>query len=176
MVSGVMARDSMSETYSDLQDMLQKLARKLAWRWRHDHEEFLSIANETFVEAFGEYNPRKGSFNAFIYKKVFHKLQEYHRTFMRRRILGKVANFDATLCQDNYNPHWVSSFMDDLGRDGRIVAELTIDSPKEVIHAITVKGDSPNIRKKAISEYLSDLGWGAERVLESFSEIAEALR
>lgn len=172
----VLARDAMAETFSDLRGVIEGLAVKTALKYRMDIDEMKSLAYEGFVEAFGTFDPKKGTFRTHACQKVWSKLQEYHRTFMRRIVLTKQKEYDLSLIQDNLDDSWFIDFLDSLSDDAKIVAKLTIDSPKDIIHVIVTKGDSPAIRRSAIREYLKDIGWTAARIAESINEIGDALR
>ena len=69
-------------------------------------------------------------------------------------------------------------FASELSDDARTVAKLVCDPPTDIkLTAHAGYGlNSPTSIKKALIEFLGDLGWTARRIGESFREIGEALR
>lgn len=172
----VLARDAMTETFFDLEGLIKSVARKFADRYRMDRDDCISMAYEAFVESFGGgFNPKRGTFTTYVMTRVRHKLLEAHRTFMRRIILGKITEYDPLLLEATNGDQRVSDLLDDLSKDARIVANLVIDAPREIVHTMIVDNHNPIKTRKAVVEYLGDIGWMSDRITESFSEIAEAL-
>lgn len=177
-MNSVLAKDVMTETFTDLQDMIMDIVHRFCRRYRMDFEEVKSLAHEAFVECFGGgYNPKRGAFSTYVYQKVVSKIYEAHRTMMRRHILGKIVNQNPIFLEDNRmkNDLRFIDWMQDLPEDARTVAKLTLDGPKEIVWAFLVHPHHPEKIRNTVQEYLEDIGWTAERISESFYELAEAL-
>lgn len=171
----VLARDAMSETFSDLEGLIRAAAWNFSQKYRMDVDDCRSLAYEAFVESFGgKYDPKRGSFTAYILQRVRSKLLEAHRTLMRRVVLGKVVNYNPMNLQSRDDQAFID-WKFNLPKDAQTVVDLVIDAPREIVQAMVTSNHNPIVARKEVAEYLSDIGWVADRISESFNEIAEAL-
>ena len=167
----------MTETFADLHSKILGLVGQFCNRYRMmEYEEMVSMAYEAFVESFGTYDSKKGTFSSHACQKVLSKIYEAQRTFMRRQILGKVCSYDPTLCEDTQSDIRLIDWLDDLSEDARTTANLLLDAPREIMDVMTNSYYNPVTVRKTVKEYLKDCDWGVNRITESFHEIAEALR
>lgn len=178
MGSAALAIDARTETYSDLKGMIFGLAHHYSKPFPQERDEAISQAHLAFLESFADFNRSRSQFGTFVNMRIRSKLLEWQRTLMRRRILGNIVDneMDAYQSSPSFTTRMIDT-IDELSEDAKEVLRLTLDSPRDVIHAIYERGDyhNPRFYKAAIIETLKDLGWTAERIFESFTEIREAL-
>lgn len=172
----VLAKDIMNETFIDLRERIERLVKGFCFRYRVDYEEYLSIGYEAFVESFGgKYDRKRGSFSTYVCQRVLSKIYEAHRTAMRRHILGKVSKYDVLLYEDKFDDKWKIDWLDSLSNDAQTVANLVLDAPREIVHTMANYPNNHVMTKKAMVEYLEDIGWVGSRIVESFAEVTKAL-
>ena len=63
----------------------------------------------------------------------------------------------------------------ELSEDAKMVVSLVLQPPAELYYESVRRGDKPRNLRSALRDYLHAIGWGLERVAESFSEIKDVL-
>jgi len=178
-MGAAIARDARTESYRDLKGMLSHIANGFISRYNTDADETHREAQFALFKWYAEYDINVGvRFSTYIYGKVWNHLLEWHRTMIRRHILGPRENgYDLEQHVTNRNPYWLTEFLDELSDDARLVANMAITTPNDLkICLVARRGNTPTVIRSALSEVLTDLGWTAARIAESFTEIGEALR
>lgn len=155
------------ETYGDV----EKLIYRMCWDFhrkypRLEFDECLSEANLKYCEVRQKHDPNRGRFTTFIYWCVLNALRDLAR---------KHANGDEqvkTLPGDEIDA-MPSADVFDLD----VLAGELSDDAAFVVRTTTQLPDDPKVNgRKYLVRILRSLDWTATRILESFSEIKEALQ
>lgn len=171
MTAAVEHSDSADAIYQDVVDMIKKLAndavKKHGGRW----DDYVSAGNEAFMDAYCTYDSDRGtSFSTWLWWKIRGAIKsEVNRN--RRHRLRDDADVAAV-------PQKLSRFdqiWSDLGDDARTVSMMVLQAPSEIA-SIASRGDGGSKMRGMLQVKLRDSGWTVARILESFSEIREALQ
>lgn len=169
--------DTRTETYQDLQALIKSMARRFCQAYNMPLDEGLSLAHEAFLESFLSFQSNRGKFHSYVCQKILSKLYEWNRTTVRRNILGPRENVPMETLTEKQQQQWLVDFLDSLTEEARMVVQLVLDPPRDIIHCLIEKGDATPARwRSAIKEFLSDMGWTREQVTKTFSEIRKALQ
>ena len=187
-MSAALRIDARTETYNDLKKMISGLAYRYAIKHGEAFTEYLSLANLTFLKCFEWYDDsKKVLFSSFVYQRTILAFTDHQREKVRKhrqqeRHMGQQTTTEVDATADKRNPFFLVDLIDELTEDGKTVAMMTLQS-MEVRHALfdtpaTKKTSDGAIRRhtrQALQDVLSDLGWTASRIRETFEEIADAL-
>ncbi len=168
-----LAVDARTETYIDLEGMIYAAVYRFTRRYRVEFDEALAIANLAFCQSFEGYDRKRASFRTRVYQKIWSTLLEWHRTMMRRHILGKVVDVDLERIHTPDDNIW--DLVEELSSDAQSVARAVLDSPREIVHDILVNGDSPRAVRNALRDFFEDCGWSTSRLAAASEELSKAL-
>jgi DNA-directed RNA polymerase specialized sigma24 family protein len=165
-----------TDSYKYLHQMLERMAARYVYLYGYDFEEVMQEACVGFLLAHVDYNWKKqASFRSWVYTKVSKRLLDYHRKQTKaRQLKGKEQEV-----YDPWNPFWLFEFLDGLGEDAKTVVQIVLESPQELRYAIKSKGKynpKPRDIRSAINDVLADIGWTAQRVRDTFTEIRRNLK
>ncbi len=168
---------TIDQTYPKVERMVQQIV----WRFRANHggefDELMAEASLHFVRAYEEYEEGHGATPlTWVRFKVTKGLLETARQMSKREALLPRTELDWD-CQPQPSRFDIERFLADLSEDAQTTVRLIIEPPPDVIfNAHQSYGpNNPQSLRAAVEEFLADIGWGVERITESFSEIAEAL-
>lgn len=176
-MGSALARDARTETYLDLEKMIYGIVHRFCRRFNVEFDEAICLANLAFCESFESYDSTRATFTTHCQIKILSKLYEWHRTTMRRHILGKLVHTELEYYPEPTGAFYFIDLMDELSGDARIVIWLTLKSPIDVIHAIEERGGrlTPFNIKNAVKEVLRDFHWDTKRIHAAFAEIGQAI-
>lgn len=167
---------AMVETYEDVERLIYQLVHRFNQRYGGDFRELLSDANLAFMRAYKSYDPSKGQFTTLLVTSVQRLLfrtlknrikyqQRYGTTLDEHRTISRdVEEFD------------FDCFVSNMSADAKFVVRLITHSPPELAAVANGKGGEPRNWRSSIKGYLRDLGWSANQITESFTEIAGFLQ
>lgn len=195
-------RLALSETYEEVRLLICKITNKIVENYRfddHQREELEAEARLIYAKAYESYDPDKGTkFSTYIYFKVDRRLRDWlakrgHPTMNAVSLdddTEAVVSPSLAVAPDDF----MLCLSEELSEDALHVARLVIDPPKGLHTALRIERcteserPSMSVRSegfrqncapramKALHGYLSDCGWSACRILESFAELQDFLR
>lgn len=156
------------ETYRDVEKALYQLSWKCFTRFNIPMDECLSEANMAFMSAYSGFDPSRGVlFFTYVYRCVQNALKDLTS---RRSLLH---SRESELQEGEQKEGRVSSMMNEMGDDARLVLKSILEAPAELRKLTRIRG-SEN-KRRLVVRYFKKMGWTVARVLESLSEIQEAL-
>ncbi len=164
--------------YDECKDVITQVVGKFAVTHGGEPDELLSEAHYHFTRAVLRYDPGKGPLRQWIRFYVATELLEgADKIAYRKNILSRTYP-DLTEHPDYRRPG-IEGLLAQLGDDSRLVALLAL-LPSPYLMGAAMKdyhggGKAWSIRY-ALIEVLSQMGWTAARITESFKEIREALQ
>ena len=164
----------MTETYEDVErliwDVVHTFHRKHGFQYGTPQELF-SEACMGFMVAYRIYNPAKGSFSTYVRMVANHVLLEMMRNETKRRVRFHTSTED----EPTANPpaFSVAEFLDEVSEDAKAIVMLVLDTPNDLLRAM--QSEEKDSVKYLLRQYLSGMGWAADRITECFTEIAHAL-
>lgn len=167
------ATESMNETYDDVKNLVHATAYQFMSKFGGDADTVISEAYDYYMGAYRLWDPNRNmSFPTFVRRCIWLGLLESLRKKIRRG--NKVTLSDMTedlyADKDQFN---LVDFLDGLTEDAKTVVNLILDTPRSI--AVLFEDKKPAAIKNLLKDYLFALGWGVERVEETFSEIQENL-
>ena len=167
--------DSVNSTYSDVENMLRKMAWKITKKYGGDWEEYFSAANEGFAEAYASYKPDKGtSFSTWVYWKVLGSMQRAIPSGkIERQTVKTGLDVDFTIFADNKSFN-LSMFLFELSEDAKIVVGVLLDNPFDLVQ-MKLSEETVSCMKSGLVCQLREAGWAVSRILDTFSELRSAL-
>lgn len=178
--STALQQHSFTETYHDVENLVYKTVHDFIARYGGEFEELLGEAHYGFVIAYRDYTEGKTKFSYWIRFVVWKTLQERQRNQLRRRLpsvsLAAEEGQEGWEAETPHSGFCLMEFLDELTEDAKIVARLAVDTPLGLSKQMVAKGGSGTARRHVLRNYLEGLGWTAERIKESFSEIAHVLK
>lgn len=166
-----------TEIYDDVRDLIAKTVRQFVGRYGGDVVEMTSRASLLFMEAWAKWDMRRTTFQRFLRYYIWHAfLEEYRMAYTRNnRVRRNYIAVDG-VAKKEASAFDVSEFAGQLSKDAATVAMLLFETPMEIKMSLIETGkDTPGQFRRAIKEYLQDLGWTAHAVARSFAEIKNAL-
>lgn len=144
-----------------------------------------SEANLAFIHAYHSYTVEKGAFTTWVYWKVECAL----KSFIREELIRKkrkffydgrnisVEDYEVEDYRKGHLSHDLE-FLPLLSEDARNVVMLVFESPARLSNLVKKQGKwTPFNLKIAIREHLiNNLGWGSQKIRETFNEIKEILK
>ena len=162
--------DPRTATYEDVELLIYKTANRFARQYGKDVDECISIANESYLDAYADHDPRKGKFSTCVVTYAWNAMRNYYRSERRH---------DREQATDDLSGYGVEDGpvvdLDELSEDARHAAMLALDPPAELASQAKAKGGHCHNWRSTIREYLAGLGWAAARIAESFEEIRTVL-
>lgn len=171
------AKDAISDTYLDFEELIELEARSFSYKHAQtDVEELISHGSEIFMRAYRTYEPSYGKFKTwlvFLLRKIW--MEHMRRKAMRNSRLPR-EDLDLGLMAEHVPGFNYGEWLEELSDDAKLVAELVVHSPRDIVLYIRERGDdNPRNFRASVREYLRIMGWSTRRIRDSFSEIAEAL-
>lgn len=154
------------ETYADVAPVIRSVVVAFQRRYGGDVEELESECYLHFMKAYNNHEIDKGNFGPRIRYVLWNGLLDTKRVQAHRHAklprdpsvemneIERKARFD------------VDRFLNELSEDAAKVAKLALQSHRRNL----------SYTRSLLADILSDLGWAAERILECFGEIKDALR
>lgn len=153
----------LEQSYADCEDTIKRSVYAYWRKYHGDLEEYMSLASEVFCKAYESFDYGKHpSFNRYLHWMIWNALLSRYNKEKRRK---QVPLFTDNLSRRTKEFH-LEEFLDDLSADGATVVKLSL----------SLASPRAKVKKSLIKEVLKELGWTMQRILESFSEIAEALK
>ena len=188
-------RRAMEETYRDVEDIICRITMMYLQQRGGDFEELKAEANLIFMKVFRTYDKSVGiSFENWVKYKIFRELISNGRKVASRskrlnhaqgvggsEQLGETASDPLQELPQPEAPRFsLSGLLRILSDDAKHVVRITLDMPRDVIHAARARSaagtENPKSIRAALHEFLKDSGWEPSRVRDSFEEIQEALK
>lgn len=179
-------QDPRTETYQDVQRLIWKTVYEFQRRYGGEFDELMSTANLAFAISYNKHDPAKSSFVTWVRNYVWYTLMNDRRPDIIHPValLGEndvdvkqtpveIDPFEISLIDPSEAA--ISDLFDMVGEDAAEVLGLVLNTPDDLHFRIMQKGGTPGNWRSTVREHLLKLGWGAERVRESFREIQEAL-
>lgn len=180
--------DNLDELYRDVELLIWDTCHKFARKYGGDVNEHFADASTFFMKAFKKYDPNKGAaFSTVLHWTIWGGLLDAVRLASQRNSRLTRQPDD---CLEEYTAkrHFdVLQFKRSLSRDAALVVHLTTALPGDLEYVAKHAGISPRsntterkqsdfqLIKTAVSSWLVDWGWSAERIRESFMEVSQAL-
>jgi len=179
MAATPLQKELIAATYEDVEKLVCWMVHKFIRRKGGRFEEWKPVADLAFVRFYYTWRPERGSFTNWIAFNVYTELLEEQRNIARKKELAKIESVDFEELEKR-TPERTSGFklfefLDELGEDAKIVARLAVETPAELVQVMVELGGKPHHRRKALRDYLRDLGWTGARISESFAEIKTIL-
>lgn len=157
--------------FAQVQTQLDHVARRFARKYHGDTNELRSIAFEAFVEAEAAWEiDYDRPWKTFVCNRAWWRMG----AFGRREADWNQRHGSAL---DNNRPErterGMGSLLSSLTEDAETVCRLVLEAPAELAEAL--RPDEPYSSRLALRRWLEGLGWTAERVVEAFREVREAL-
>jgi hypothetical protein len=163
-------KEVMAETYEDVKMLIYKTVHGFIKRYGGDFDELMAEANYSFVRNTPKHDESKGPYIAYVKFSIWNDLLSLQRASRRHCHSELNDNTSSTV-----SPSRIPEIIEDLPSDAKFVALLVLEAPEELATMMLNEGGRPRGARRAIKQYLSNLGWTAEQVKRSFEEIGEAL-
>lgn len=128
-------------------------------------EDVVAEAFYLYTKQAPRYDPELGKFSTWIIFKVWQGLIDWVREQTRREIVRGGKHISLSFPVKDKDKFDLRLLLADLSDDAATIVSLVVALDKPV----------KDTRKGLIKHLLSKLGWTAERVIDSFREIREAL-
>jgi len=175
MESTLLKKDALTETYYDMENLINDTVWRFCNRYGGDFEEWKAEANLTFVRAFNTHKRSKAQFSTWLRFCVWKRLLDYYTALQKQS--PKTIRIERDLSLENFESKKRYSFsslelLDGLQEDTKTLINLIWNLP----HDLPISnGDSPCHTKIALKNYLRDAGWTLKRIKESFEEITRVI-
>ena len=178
--------EAQEETYLEVQKLVYDVVNRFIkryypknWKLRQQlFDDLLGHANELFLDAYQKFVPdRCEEFSKWCSYRIRMGLLESLRKVITRN--ARLQQTDAFLEEIPNAPQLDfdrDELLGNLTEDARIVVLLVLDSPADVVYSVKSLGGptATNVRK-AVREFLRDIGWSQNRITKSFQEVKHAL-
>lgn len=179
MGNSTLATRVLEVTYEDIRTVLYDLVYKFRRRYGGDFSELVSDANAYFMQAYASYNGDYGSsFSTWFYYRTWRRmlsdlrqrrLQSRKRLYLDNEVMGRypAKRYDFNM----------DEFAEGLSQDAKKVIGLLVCPPLDVKLSCARRGDHNAALhyRRAMCEYLKDVGWPKERIAQAFEEISNEL-
>jgi hypothetical protein len=179
MFTTPLALDAVTETYHDVEGLLDQIAWRFIRRYGGEYNEIRSEANIHFLAAYSRFDSSEGEFKSWVNRRVFLCLLETLRKKIMRNNRLPRTDADPDSLVVNTSSFIALDFLDELSEDARTIVSLVLEGSMDVNLATYERGGDnpkPHHIRWAIWEVCKDFGWTFNRMKESFQEIREALR
>lgn len=170
-----MIMDAIADTYIDCEALLAGICHRFRSRYGGEFDDWMGEAALIYMHAYESYDGST-KFSTWLHYKV----EKGFLTIIRNR-----ANRSAKMRQRCWSEKLgrclkddsfqFADFIEQLSQDATIIVELTINTPKKLRRCINATNAQPRTVRSSLRKYLRSLGWTADRISESFTEIARAL-
>ncbi len=169
-------QDALIENYNEIAEGLQSLCRGWSRRRGGEPDELLQESFLYFMDALDRFNGQ-GDWKQWVMYRIKKNLLERARTIQYQKYSRPHdRNYDVLHCADTACPHTFEEVLQEMPLDAFVVTKLALDPPTVIQQEISRKGGSPRNIRSSIRRYLMDLGWSAQRVADSYSQIADILK
>ena len=175
--AALLSADPHSEVYEDVRKLLYKVVHHFQSRFGGDFDELMSQANLHYQKAFVSYDPAMGRFSKRVAYNVWYGLLDTARVRMRRDNNASVSSCEQEVLNEVPEgiPGRVEGIVREVSEDARIIIQTVLGwQDRSVWHGIVRRKQARNVRK-ALVEFLIDLGWSGDRIMQCMCEIKEAL-
>jgi hypothetical protein len=164
-------------THEDVHGLIVDTAVKFARQYGGEVDELVAEAQLLFMKNWRRYNPDCGSFSNFIRYYTWKGLLDTARKVAKDRarcVSMPRAELDRAAVADRAT---LGARLGELSADAQYVASLALRPPPDVrLSAAGRRGmEHPGSIRRAMIEFLEDMGWAGARVAEAFAEVKEAL-
>lgn len=180
-----------AETYNDVEKLIYHICYLFQRRNGGDFEELVSEANLTYMKVYESWEPDKGSkFSTYLATCIYRRLldvasYEWRRNCIRTGVTSESSDAHHSTCfavpidgidlKDDYQEFNEDSLFEGFSSDARLVINLVLDAPKDLLDTVRSKGGEIRNWRSTIKEFLSDMGWTAKQITESFNEVRSVL-
>jgi len=172
--AATVAPDAMQETYEDIERMIFMMAWKAVEKFGGDWDEYYSLANEAFIDAYNSFNPEKAKFTTWLWHHVTSKiLKSRYKSKLEQMTVAGGEDIDLTVHADK-NRFDIDRFLFELSDNAKQVVELLLESPWD-LSEIACSADGPSCIRSGLIHQLRDMGWTVAAICNTFGEIREAL-
>lgn len=177
--TALLKKDAMTETYNDVQNLINKTVWDFCKMYGGDFEEWKAEANLTFVQTYNNHKENKGRFSTWLCFCIWNNLLDYTRTLYKQS--PKITkNKDTTITLESLEDKKKYSFsslelLDGLQEDTKTLIFLIWNPPKGLKDIKIKNGKHPCHVQIVLKNYLSKSGWTGRRIRESFEEITRIL-
>lgn len=170
-----------TETYTDVEKLVYSTVHEFIGRYGGEFEELVSEANLAFVIAYHRYTDGTSKFSYWVRYIIWKLLLEQQRNKLRRsppqpNVSLHGDDGEIVFDRGDHPQFCLMEFLDELTEDAKIVTLLAVDTPLGLTKQMVEKGGSGMQRRAVLRDYLEGLGWTAERIKESFTEIGALLK
>ena len=154
-----------TQAYLSVQDLIYSLCWRFLKQYGGEWEEVLSIAHESFMDAYNSFDASRSRLTTWTQIKVWGGLMDAHRQEQSsRRWIPRQqdADLDSLQSRSHFD---LPKLLNEISEDANTMIRLALNSPHP---------RAGGIRTWLIRSLL-DAGWAAERITESFQEIREIL-
>ena len=160
-----------AETYNNVEKMIHKICWSFANKYGEDFEECLSVANESFCKAYESHDSSRGKLTTFVWSCVLNGLRNNAK---KKNTKTYKTFWSCNTDEENARATWDDEFPFEhftrgLSDDASKVIELICDSKDDVAKLVENGGKVGVI--KALSRYLSNIGWSVRQIAEAFTEV-----
>jgi RNA polymerase sigma factor (sigma-70 family) len=175
IMTGVLRRNVLEESYIDYKDLVYKMAWKFWNTCGGDFDDLVQEANQIFILAMDSYDPTKGTkFSTWLYINLRGGLLDY----LKERNNRPQVQYDEKyhdIKKHNGNGKLVD-FIDELGTNTREIIALILDPPP-MLTKTALKKQKPKINKRILYNFLRDCwGWDIPQILAVFKEIETGMK
>lgn len=165
----------LEESYRDMEGLIGKLTWRFWLTHGGDLEDLRAQANLLFILAIDAYDLSKSKLSTWLSFKIRNGLFDYIKN---GRHCEFTNHFDTEF--DETHPASDESFsvmelLDEMEEDARVVLQLFLETPKEVLVNILNKNKKENHRqfhiRNRLRNRLRQMGWTIRRVKEAFNEL-----
>lgn len=176
-MTGTVAKpDPATETYENVENLLNHFVWKFVAKYGGDFDELKSEANVAYMRAYHSFKNGEGcKFSSYVGTCVYRHLLDLSSKKMRGPRLRSLTDKEGYQrdVADDVND---CSYLEELSADARQLVKLVIDTPEDLKEAIVGKGGQPRNYRSAIKMYAySYLKWEWDRVLAACEEVKVAL-
>ena len=170
---------SVTVTYQDTFKLIAKICNdflKLKPRWINFKDELISECHLTFLKCYKSYKESSScKYATWLSQKVWWGLLSWERRRIERNKLMSIKLKDPDyLINIEDTPSILDNLQEKVSPDAEEIIYLTLQPPPDI--RLYAKSKKPKILRRAIFNFLKDLGWASSRILESFKEIGDILR
>lgn len=161
----------MKAAFLEIQPKLEQVAKRFAARYHGDADELTAVTYEAFVDAEANWEiDYSRAWKTFVCNKAWWRMGTHGRleASWNQRHGGELPGDVPERPERS-----TGSLLASLSADAETVCRLVLETPAELIEALAA--GEPYRCRVSLRNWLQGLGWTAERVVEAFQELREAL-
>ena len=177
-MKGNLRKDTLTETYIDIEGYILAATWKFWNLYGGDIEDLKGQASLIFIRAFDNYNPDKGAkLESWVTFKILKGLIDYMKKGNGYKPHIQIDDvFVGTYPASNEN-FSVMELLDEMKQDAHIVLRLFFEIPNDIMVNILNKKKRTDHTQAAVRNHLQNrlrqLGWSMKRIRKTFEEIKE---